>query len=106
MKRKNSPNILDVARKAGVSAATVSRVIGNKNLVKPETADKVNEAIDILHYEKNRSAGRSRNPKMITVIVPDIQDPFFHTLLKGIGDMARVHKYCLVLFNSDKLKGN
>lgn len=101
MKRKNSPNIMDVARKAGVSAATVSRVIGNKRLVKPETTEKVNDAINKLHYAKNRSVNRSRNQKMVTVVVPDIQDPFFHILLKGISDIARVHKYCIVLFNSD-----
>ncbi len=104
MKRKNSPNIIDVAQKAGVSPATVSRVIGNTKLVKAETVDRVNDAIHKLHYSKSRSAGRSRNQKMVTVVVPDIQDPFFHTLLKGISDIARVHRYSIVLCNSDNSK--
>lgn len=104
MKRKNTPNITDVAKKAGVSPATVSRVIGNRKLVKADTVEKVNDAINTLHYSKSRSAGRSRNQKMVTVVVPDIQDPFFHILLKGISDIARVHKYCIILSNSDNSK--
>ena len=103
MKRKSSPSITDVAKRAGVSPATVSRVIGNKSIVKPETVERVNDAIDQLHYTKIRSAGRHRQ-KMVAVVVPDIQDPFFHTLLKGISDIARVHRYSIVLFNSDNSK--
>ena len=64
------------------------------------TGSKVNK----LNYSKSRSAGRSRNQKMVAVVVPDIQDPFFHLLLKGISDIARVHRYCTALFNSDNSK--
>ncbi len=95
---------MDVAIKAGVSPATVSRVIGNKKLVKPETVDRVNDAINKLHYSKNRPASRSSSQKMVAVVVPDIQDPFFHTLLKGISDIARIHRYSIILFNSDNSK--
>ena len=101
MKKRETPNIIDVAQKAGVSPATVSRVLGNKNLVKSETIAKVRKAVDELQYEIERPVKRSNKHKFLAVLVPDILDPFFSVLLQGVGDIARMHKYNIILCNSN-----
>ena len=101
-KKLTSPGIVDVAKKAGVSPATVSRVIRNSEIVRPETAAKVQTAIDDLNYGKERALSQATSKeKQIAVIVPDIVDPFFSELLRGIVALARVHGYSIILCNSD-----
>lgn len=102
MKKKVTPKITDVARKAGVSPATVSRVIRNKELVKEETVHRVESAMDELNYEWEETAPKNnKKMKHLAIIVPDILDPFFSLLTKGIGDIARKHLYNVILYNSD-----
>jgi DNA-binding LacI/PurR family transcriptional regulator len=106
MKSKNQLSIKDVAKKAGVSPATVSRVILKRDVVNHKTIVRVQDAINELGYVRERAPGRRWKYKMVAVLVPDIIDPFFHSLLKGISDIARIHHYSFVLFNSDNSEGH
>ena len=96
--------IYDVAREAGVSMATVSRVVnGNKN-VKENTRKKVLEVIDRLDYRPNAVARGLTSKKTTTVgvVIPNIANSYFATLAKGIDDIASMYKYNIVLASSDE----
>jgi DNA-binding LacI/PurR family transcriptional regulator len=93
--------IQEVARRASVSTATVSRTINNPSLVDPKTAKRVWKAIEELRYFPNTQArslvsGRSR---IIGLIVSDITNPFFPELIKGFEDVA-IHNGYEVLISS------
>lgn len=96
--------IYDVAREAGVSMATVSRVVnGNKN-VKENTRKKVLEVIHRLDYRPNAVARGLASKKTTTVgvVIPNIANSYFATLAKGIDDIASMYKYNIVLASSDE----
>ena len=100
---KQSITIYDVAKKAGVSMATVSRVVkGNQN-VKPGTRKKVMEVIDELDYRPNAVARGLASKKTTTVgvIIPDVTNVYFSSLARGIDDVATMYKYNIILANSD-----
>lgn len=102
MKKKSSPNITDVAEKAGVSPATVSRVLSNKEIVRTATAKKVMEAMAELHYEPGSPAVRKpKRTYTIGVIIPDLTDQFFTMLIKGIQDEGLLHEYSILLYSTD-----
>lgn len=104
MNTDDTVTIYDVAREAGVSMATVSRVVnGNKN-VKENTRKKVLEVIDRLDYRPNAVARglASKRTTTVGVVIPDITNTFFATLAKGIDDIAEMYKYNIVLANSDE----
>ncbi len=95
-------NIRDIARKAGVSSATVSRVINESGYVKEETKQKVLSAIEEADYVPNAIA-RSlsiRDSSSIGVIVPDIANEFFSGIISGIGERAANNQYNIVLFDT------
>ena len=97
-------NITDVAKLANVSAMTVSRVLNGKGYVKEETRRRVLKAMEKLHYVPNELA-RSlvlQQSQMIALIVPDITNPFYTTVARGIEDMARKNNYQVILCNSDE----
>ncbi|KHD84622.1 LacI family transcriptional regulator [Bacillus ginsengihumi] len=83
-------NIEDVAKLAGLSRATVSRVINNQKYVTEETRQRVYKAMDQLGYYPNSSAQRLRNQRTntIAVLVPFVTNPFFAYLLEGIDAVA------------------
>jgi len=88
-------SIRDVAKRAKVSIATVSRAMNNPATVDPETADRVRRAADELSYFPDSHArslvsGRSR---ILGLIVSDITNPFFPELVKGFEEMALRHGY-------------
>lgn len=95
--------IKDVARLAGVSVATVSRVINSKGYVNSETKDKVEAAIEKLHYKPNAVARglAGKNTGTIALILPDISNPFFPEMARGVEDIARSAGYTVILCNSD-----
>ena len=104
MNTDDTVTIYDVAREAGVSMATVSRVVnGNKN-VKENTRKKVLEVIDRLDYRPNAVARglASKRTTTVGVVIPDITNTYFATLAKGIDDIAEMYKYNIVLANSDE----
>ncbi|MGT2926636.1 catabolite control protein A [Streptococcus cuniculipharyngis] len=96
--------IYDVAREAGVSMATVSRVVnGNKN-VKENTRQKVLEVIERLDYRPNAVARGLASKKTTTVgvVIPDIANSYFSVLAKGIDDIAAMYKYDIIIASSDE----
>jgi DNA-binding LacI/PurR family transcriptional regulator len=96
----------DVARLAEVSIATVSRVINEPELVRDETREKVQHAIRTLRYHPSRVARRLRvesgGANLIGLIIPDIQNPFFADVARGVEDVAQQHGYTVFLGNSDE----
>ena len=95
--------IYDVAKLAGVSPATVSRVM-NGVTVSPDLAEAVRSAAKELNYTANRTARalRNRNSQVIALIIPDIENPFFTSLGRGVEDLAQASGYSVVLCNSDE----
>jgi DNA-binding LacI/PurR family transcriptional regulator len=96
----------DVARVAGVSVSTVSRVLTGSPLVNDETRARVKRAMEELDYRPNRVARRLRRDtaraSLIGLIVPDIQNPFFAELVRGVESIAQKHGYMVFLGNSDE----
>jgi DNA-binding LacI/PurR family transcriptional regulator len=96
-------NIEEIARRANVSTATVSRTLNQSGAVKPETARKVWRAAAQLNYYPNSHAralvsGRSR---MLGLIVSDITNPFFPELIRSFEAFATQHQYDLILTSTD-----
>jgi LacI family transcriptional regulator len=89
----------DVAQTAGVSVNTVSRALAGKPDVSPETRAKVLEVAQELDYRPNRLARglRSNKTEIIGVIVGDIANPFFSTVVQGMGKRAKDLGYGLIL---------
>lgn len=98
--------IYDVAREAGVSMATVSRVVNNNPNVKPQTRKKVFEAIERLGYRPNAVARGLASKKTTTVgvVIPDIANAIFAEVARGIEDIANMYHYNIILCNADKRK--
>jgi LacI family transcriptional regulator/LacI family repressor for deo operon, udp, cdd, tsx, nupC, and nupG len=100
------PTLEDVAREADVSVSTVSRVFNKPEKVRPETRTEVKRAVDILGYQPSRVARRLRlkdgKASLIGLVIPDIQNPFFADVSRGVEDVAQEHDYALILSNSDE----
>lgn len=96
--------IKDVAARAGVSVATVSYVINGTKVVAPETAARVRKAIEELDYQPNAVAQslRKRSTRVLGMVVSDIGNPFFATLVKGAEDCARTYGYNLIITNTSE----
>lgn len=94
-------SIKDVAKLAGVSVSTVSRVINKRGKTSKETEEKVWRAIEILQYRPNLLARslRSQKTKLLGLLVPDIDSPFFARLAKYIEEAAYQKGYNLILCN-------
>jgi len=95
--------ITDVARAAGVSISTVSRVINNSTPVSPDLREQVLCAVRELGYQPNILAQNLRNKSVaaIGVIIPDIRAPFFSMVVRGIEDVCFEHEHTVLLCNSD-----
>jgi LacI family transcriptional regulator len=93
----------EVARRAGVSAMTVSRVVNGRGSVDSETRQRVEEAIQALDYVPNRIARGliSQKTQTIGIIVPDIVNPFFAPVVRGAESAARKAGYRVLLCNSE-----
>lgn len=91
--------IHDVAKAAGVSLATVSRVVRGQDNVRPATKEKVQRVINELGYQPNALARqfRTQETRQIIVIVPDIGNSFFHGMLRGIEDEAEKLGYNILI---------
>src|SRR5690606_25556048 len=98
--------IYDVAREAGVSMATVSRVVNNNPTVKPATRKKVFEAIERLGSRPNAVARglASKKPTTGGVGIPDISNAIPAEVARGIEDIANMYHYNIILCNADKKK--
>lgn len=94
--------IYEVAALAGVSPATVSRVL-NGAAVSPEKVRLVREAAEQLQFTPSRTAQRLRNQtsELIALLIPDVENPFFTALARGVEDRAQQSGYSVVLCNTD-----
>ncbi|MDK2991443.1 MAG: LacI family transcriptional regulator [Clostridiales bacterium] len=97
------PTIKDVAKLAGVSTATVSRVLNGEN-VKEENRRRVEEAVKRLNYSTNTLARALKTNKTMTVgvIVPDLSNVFFTTIAKGIEKALHPYGYSIMVCDSDE----
>lgn len=96
--------IHDVARQARVSPATVSRVLNTNESVAADLRDRVLEVVRELGYRPNNQARnlRRRATTVIGVIISDITNPFFTSMVRGIEDAASAAGYSVILANADE----
>ncbi len=95
--------IYDVAARAGVSPATVSRVF-NGIKVSPDRVEAVRKAAVELGFVPNRNARRLRtsSSEIIAMLIPDIENPFFTIMVRAVEDVARAGGYSVMLCNTDE----
>ncbi len=95
--------ILDVSRAAGVSVATVSRVLNGKGQVSEETAKRVLAAVEALAYAPNVSARNLRlnESRIILIVAPNITNPYYTHIIAGIGKAAHRMGYSAFLCTTD-----
>ena len=98
---KHPATIRDVAAAAAVSTATVSRTLSGANAVRPELRERVIEVARRLGYQPNRVARnlRVRATRVVGVAVPDIENPFFISVVCGIEEVLQAADYSLLLAN-------
>jgi len=96
--------IKDVAEAAGVSTATVSRVLADKPYVRAEVRDHVLAVVEELNYRPNRVARslRAQKSNIIGLIVSDIQNPFFTLISRAVEDAAYEQGMSIFLCNTDE----
>lgn len=94
--------IEDVARAAGVSVATVSRVLNEQGHVLPETQEKVRKAAEELRYQPNLSARnlRKNESRIILILAPNFSNPYYSNVLAGICDVSRNLGYSTLIYNT------
>ncbi|MFL5663097.1 MAG: LacI family DNA-binding transcriptional regulator [Ktedonobacteraceae bacterium] len=97
-------SIKDVAETAGVSTATVSRVLSNGLHVRPEVRERVMAAVEQLGYRPNLVARslRSQQSTTLGLIVSDIRNPFFTSVSRAVEDTAYEQGFSIVLCNTDE----
>ncbi len=100
----SATTIIDVARRAGVSTATVSRVLTGSARVNPSLVAKVQTAVEELGYRPSRAAQalRTRQARVWALIIPDVCNPHFTEMVRGIEDVAYAAGYSLILCNTDE----
>ena len=96
--------ISDVARRARVSTATVSRALNGVSTVDPELAARVRTAAEELGYQPNGLARNLRRQEtaVLALIISDVENPFFTAIARGVEDVAQTAGYSVVLCNSDE----
>lgn len=96
--------IKDVAKKAGVSPSTVSRALSGNASVKESTKQKILEAAKLLNYRPNFLAQglKEGKTKTIGLIIPNIRNPIYPALARGVEDTAKKFGYSVVLCNTDE----
>lgn len=92
----------DVAQEAGVSSMTVSRVLNDRGELRPETRAHVQAVMRRLNYRPSSVARSLTTQRTYTLglVIPDITNPFFPELVKGVEDTAAQHGYAVILCNS------
>lgn len=96
--------IKEVAERAGVSPATVSRVMSNATSVRPAYRERVLQAVAELDYRPNRLASNLRRQAtaMIAVVVSDIENPHFTQMVRAVEDAAYARGFRVLLCNTDE----
>lgn len=98
------PTIRDVAKLASVSVGTVSNVLNGVGSVSQQKVDRVMNAITALGYRRNQMASqlRSNISKSIGLVIPDITNPFYPAVARGVEDVASREGYNVFLCNKDR----
>ena len=101
---KQRVTIADVARVAGVSKQTVSRAINDKGEISSETKANILQVIEDLGYRPNRMAQamNTNQSLMVGLVIPDITNPFFAEVARGVQDAAMTNDYTVLLCNTDE----
>lgn len=104
--RRDAVTMKDVARLAGVSQSTVSRVLTPTSsgvVISEETRSRVLAAVRELDYHPNQYARTLRGQKsqMIAMMIADISNPFYHPMVRAVQDVAFQHRYDVLIANSD-----
>lgn len=96
--------IKEVAKKAGVSPSTVSRVLNGSSIVADATREKVMAAVKTLNYHPNFLAQGLKDGKTKTIglIIPNIRNPIYPVVARGVEDVARKYGYTVILCNTDE----
>jgi LacI family transcriptional regulator, repressor for deo operon, udp, cdd, tsx, nupC, and nupG len=96
-------NIQQVAKQAGVSVATVSRVLNGQNTVSAKTKMKVEETIKKLNYEPSLLGRnlRTSESRLFLILIPTISNPFYLEIIKGIEQVAISQNYNILLCETD-----
>jgi LacI family transcriptional regulator len=99
-----SVTIKDIAQQLGISPSTVSRALSNNKNINQATIRKVQKLAKELNYQKNNwaSALRTKKTKMIGVIVPSLQNPFFAYTISGIQEIAHEKGYRVMICQSNE----
>jgi len=97
------PTIIDVARQAGVSKSTVSRVLQGDGPVSRQSQEAVWQAVAHLGYEQNTVASSLRTDRtwLVMLITPDLTNPFWATVARGVQDTIEAAGYSVVIANSE-----
>jgi DNA-binding LacI/PurR family transcriptional regulator len=99
-------SVKEIARAAGVSTATVSRVLNGSNKVRESTAKKVLKVVDEMNYRLDHVARRmkvkSTDSMIIGLVITDIGNPFFSNVAKGVEDVAFENKHVLMICNTNE----
>lgn len=103
-KESLSMTMNELARKLGVSSSTVSRALTRPELVAPKTRDRVLAAVEHHGYKPNRIAQslRTRKTQSIGLIVSDITNPFYSTLVRSVEGVATAKGYSVIICNADE----
>ena len=98
--------IRDVAKEAGVSLGTVSNVLNHRTSVKKENCDKVMAAVEKLKFQFNTVSKQLNSSFLnsIGLIIPNIMNPFYPEIVKGVEDAALTAKYNVFVCNNDRLE--
>ena len=90
--KKSKTTILEIADQAGVSPATVSRVLNHRSLVKADTISKVEEAMRTLGYSSGSgNTSGIDNVPVIILNIPDTNTIFYHEIVRGAKQAAKTH---------------
>ncbi len=95
----------DVARVAKVSTATVSRTLSNPDVVSESTRRRVSEAVKVTGYRINRAARnlRTQRAHSVLVLLPDLTNPFFSTILEGISRHLSQQGYSMLIASTEQV---
>ena len=101
----------DVARAAGVSQSTVSRILNpspsaSNVPISDETKERVLAIVEELGYRPNQYARSLKGKKtmMIGMLIADISNPFYHPMVRAVQDVALQHHYSVMIANSDHIR--
>ena len=99
------PTMRDVARQAGVSLKTVSRVVNGEDGVRPDTTEKVNAAISALGFRRNdiaRALRGGKRTRSLGLVIKDVANPFYSLIARGVEEVARTNDLLVISGCSDE----